>query len=408
MSLAKKNILLFAILTSMFFFGTFVSAQNTDENQKRVDDLKKKLVEIGNQKKTLSTQIEQMDTQISLKEIQIQQSEAKIIATQSEIEKLGSRIDNLDTSLDTLSKLLLRQIARGYKTRSISLIELLLESQDIGELTNKIKYQRSTQNNNQKLLLQVQEAKSSYEEQKVIREQKKQELDQLVLNLNAQKTELKAQQSQKERLLAETNNDETTYQQLLSQAEAQLKSFGRFVANQGGSSLLSNQTVCDDWGCYYNQRDSQWGGYSLNNTGYTLASDGCLVTSMAMVYTHYGHRNVTPQTINSNYLNFASYYPAFLNKSITADGAGFTRSSSLFTAGDSDSSKIAAIDNAGMPVVIGVSYDSGGLPDHFLVLISGSNGSYKMHDPYRPNGRDIPFTDYYSIGSIREVDRIIR
>lgn len=396
MYLARRYLFLFAILISMFFYGTFVSAQNTDENQKRVDDLKKKLVEIGNQKKTLSTQIEQMDTQISLKEIQIQQSEAKIIATQSEIEKLGSRIDNLDTSLDTLSKLLLRQIARGYKTRSISLIELLLESQDIGELTNKIKYQRSTQNNNQKLLLQVQEAKSSYEEQKIIREQKKQELDQLVLNLNAQKTELKAQQTQKERLLAETNNDESTYQLLLAQAEAQLKNFGRFVANQGGSSLLSNQTVCDDWGCYYNQRDSQWGSYALNNTGYTLASDGCLVTSMAMVYTHYGHRNVTPQTINSNPINFASYAPAWLSKTIIADGTWSKRDFGI-------------IDNelsAGRPVIVGVSYDGGDLPDHFLVLISGSNGNYRMNDPYTPNGHNIPFSDKYTVGSIREIDRI--
>jgi len=37
----------------------------------------------------------------------------------------------------------------------------------------------------------VQEAKSSYEEQKVVREQKKQELDQLIVSLNTQKETLK-------------------------------------------------------------------------------------------------------------------------------------------------------------------------------------------------------------------------
>lgn len=395
LSLFKKCIGFLFFVFIIFIATHFSQAQNTDLTNK-IKEYEQKLVDIRNQKNTLSSQIQQMDTQISLTELQVQRSEQKIIETQSEIEKLGSRIDNLDTSLNTLSKLLLKQIARGYKTRSVSLIELLFEARDISELTNKIKYQRSTQNNNQKLLVQVQEAKSSYEEQKVIREQKKQELNQLVTNLNNQKASLKTQQAQKEQLLAETNNDETTYQQLLAQAEAQLKGFGRFVANQGGSSLLSNQTVCDDWGCYYNQRDSQWGGYALNNTGYTLASDGCLVTSMAMVYTHFGHRGVTPLTINSNPFNFASYYPAFLNKTIVADGTTSTRISSSI---DSELS-------AGRPVIVGISYDGGPMPDHFLVLISGSNGNYKMNDPYTPNAHNIPFTDHYSVGSIREIDKI--
>jgi hypothetical protein len=160
---------------------------------------------------------------------------------------------------------------------------------------------------------------------------------------------------------------------------------------------LSNQTVCDDWGCYYNQRDSQWGGIPLNNTGYTLSGEGCLVTSMAMVYTHFGHRNVTPQSINSNSNNFASYYPAFLKKTITADGTTSSRVNS-----DIDSEL-----SAGRPVIVGISYDGGPYPDHFLVLISGSNGNYRMNDPFTPNGHNIPFSDHYSVGSIREIDRII-
>lgn len=220
MSLGKKLFIFFIALVGLIYMQSFAFAQDANIENK-IKEYQQKLSDIRQQKNTLSTQIEQMDTQIYLTELQVQQSEAKIIATQSEIEKLGSRIDNLDTSLNTLSALLLKQIARGYKTRSVSLIELLLEAQDVGELTNKIKYQRSTQNNNQKLLLQVQEAKSSYEEQKVVREQKKQELDQLVTNLNNQKASLKTQQTQKQKLLADTNNDEKTYQTLLTQAQAE-------------------------------------------------------------------------------------------------------------------------------------------------------------------------------------------
>lgn len=192
-----------------------------------IKEYEQKLVAIRQQKNTLSSQIQEMDTQMYLTGLNIQRSEQKIIETQSEIEKLSSRIDNLDSSLDTLSKLLLRQIAKSYKTRSVSLVELLFETKDMNDLANKIKYLRSTQNNNQKLLIQVQEAKLSYEEQKVVREQKKQELDQLIVSLNAQKIALKSQQAQKQKILIDTNNDEKTYQTLLTQAQAEYNAVTR-------------------------------------------------------------------------------------------------------------------------------------------------------------------------------------
>ena len=59
-----------------------------------------------------------------------------------------------------------------------------------------------------------------------------------------------------------------TYEKLLAAAEAELKSFSAFAQNAGGSKLLGNQTVCDAWGCYYNQRDTAWGNDSLDGTKY--------------------------------------------------------------------------------------------------------------------------------------------
>ncbi|MCL4364322.1 C39 family peptidase [Patescibacteria group bacterium] len=348
---------------------------------------------------TLSQQKQYIDTQITLTLAQIQETEQKIIQTQKEIDILGSRIEGLDTSLNTLSTLLINRVVQSYKQRSISLFSLIFDSNSASELLEKIKYIKTARDDNQKLLVQVQEAKSNFEEQKNLREEKKTELNQLNETLTVQQQSLTAQKLQKQKLLDETNNDEATFQRLLAQAKAQLASFGRFVQSQGGASLLSNQTVCDDWGCYYNQRDSQWGNNSLNGTGYTLASDGCLITSMAMIYTHYGYRNVTPQTINNNPQNFASYYPAYLNRTITANGVMSTRISS-------------SIDNelsAGRPVVVGIGYNGcnhsdGYYADHFVVLTSGSNGNYKMNDPFIPNGHNISFSDHYS--SICEIDKV--
>jgi peptidoglycan hydrolase CwlO-like protein len=392
-----KIIFITIVLLLNCFIVKSIFAQDKTDIEKKISEYQTKLQELKQQKNTLSSQIQYMDTQIYLTGLQINQTEQQIISTGKEIDLLGSRIEGLDQSLDYLSKQLIKRIVIGYKKKPLSLLALLLNSKNAYDFLNQVKYLKTVQTNNQKLIYTVQETKTNAEEQKKHREEKKIELNQLTERLANQKIALDNQKGQKERFLADTQNNENIYQNLLTQAQAQLAGFGRFVSSQGGSSILSNQTVCDDWGCYYNQRDSQWGGIPLNNTGYTLSGEGCLVTSMAMVYTHFGHRNVTPQSINSNSNNFASYYPAFLKKTITADGTTSSRVNS-----DIDSEL-----SAGRPVIVGISYDGGPYPDHFLVLISGSNGNYRMNDPFTPNGHNIPFSDHYSVGSIREIDRII-
>lgn len=361
-----------------------------------IDKCSTKKGELGQKRNSLASEIQYMDTQIYLTSLRIQETEQKIISTEKEINLLGSRISGLDQSLDYISKLLLDRIVESYKQREVSLFGLLFDSENAEDLLTHIKYVKTARDNNQKLLVQVQEAKSNFEEQKKLREEKKTELDQLTTTLNAQKESLDAQKIQKQRLLAETQNDEARYQQLISQARDQLASFGNFVTSQGGATILNNQTVCDDWGCYYNQRDSQWGNNALNGTGYSLAGYGCLVTSIAMVYTHYGYRDVNPQTINSNSSNFASYEPAWLNFTVVANGKSSTRINASI---DSELSN-------GTPVVVGVDYDGDRMPDHFLVLISGSNGNYQMNDPFTENGHNIPFTSKYSISSIVTVQRV--
>jgi len=392
----KLRLLLIISFIVVFFTSinfVFGQEQKTDI-EKKIEEYKGKLVELRSQKNTLASQIQYMDTQVYLTTLQIEKTEGKIEQTQKEIESLSTKIEGLDESLSYLSKLLINQVVEGYKKRTVSFFALFLDSGNAQDLFNRLQYLKTTQNNNQKTLIQVQKTKFNFEDQKKLREEKKTELAKLSETLDQQKNALAVQRNSKQKLLADTQNNETIYQNLLSQAQAQLAAFSKFVTSQGGASILSNQTVCDDWGCYYSQRDNQWGTNSLNGTGYSLASDGCLVTSMAMVYTHLGRKGVNPQTINSNSNNFASYYPAYLEYTITADGLTTSRIS-------------ASIDStlsSGDPVVVGVSA-YGGM--HFVVLISGSDGNYIMHDPFIENGHKLSFNNYYSVGSIFEIRKVV-
>ncbi len=225
-------------------------------------------------------------------------------------------------------------------------------------------------------------------------QQKQNELSAQKKSLASQQQSLTVTVQSKSQLLAQTKSQESNYQKLLAAAQKELDSYSSFTQNAGGVGLLPHQTVCDGWGCYYNQRDSLWGGYPLNGTKYSLAGDGCLVTAMAMVITHYGYRDVTPLTINSNSSNFASYYPAFLLYTISAGAATATRVAST----------VDAILGTGNPVVVGLHAYGG---THFVVLVSGSRGNYVMRDPYIANGNDISFAAHYTVRSIFNITKVV-
>jgi peptidoglycan hydrolase CwlO-like protein len=400
--LKKKTIFVF-LLGLLILSSTSFSAKAADcddkSGQDKVDCLQNKVNSLKGQANTLSSQISIMDSQINLTQARIEANERSISDLSLDIDTATKKIATLQDSLKRITERFMKRVVVTYETGNVGPMEILLSSSDISNLLTRLNYLKIVRAHDQRNIVDVQQAKNDYANQKDILETKRKKIESLKKQLEAYTSQLAREKRSKQTLLTETQGSESTYQQLLSQAKAQLAAFSNFASSRGGASILENQTVCDDgWsGCYYNQRDNQWGNLSLNNTQYTIASDGCLVTSMAMAYSHYGHRSVTPISINSNSDNFASYYPAYLKYVITADGARSTRTSSI----------IDSTLSSGDPVVVGVSYDGGPISDHFVVLISGSSGNYKMNDPFVPNGHNISFNDHYSVGGIREIHKVI-
>lgn len=362
--------------------------------QGKIKDYQSKLSELSGQEKTLNSQISIMNNQIALTELKIEASKAQLAQLNKDIEVAKDRIKNLEQNINISTKALIKRVNATYQVGSISPWQIFLTSGNISNFLTRLAYLKIVQANDKKTIYAAQESKTNYANEKDLMQEKQAEEEKIKKDLEDYSTQLDQDKAAKQKLLDETKGSEANYQKLLSAAQAQLAGFTRFAQSQGGASLLSGQTTCDDWGCYYNQRDSQWGGLALNNTQYTLASDGCLVTSMAMIYTHYGHRDVSPISINSNPSNFASYYPAYLLYSISANGTSSNR------VGASIDSALAG----GHPVVVGVHAYGG---THFVVLKSGSNGDYVMNDPFIPNGHDIKFADHYSVGSIFEVNKVV-
>lgn len=348
-----------------------------DANKKTLQDA---INVLNLQRKTVQAQVAATQNQISATQLQIRQLGSDIAATQDAIAAnqaaLASNVRNLAQAEQ--QPLIVQIISSGSLAETWADADAVLQTQSA--IQGKVRSLEGQKN----VLADSQDA--SKQKQAALTSQKD--------TLTSQQKSLTQTTKTKAQLLAETKAQEATYQRLLAAAQAQLASFSTFAVNAGGSGLLGNQTSCDAWGCYYNQRDTAWGNMPLNGTKYLLKSDGCLVTSMAMVMTHYGHRSVTPVSINANPENFAAYYPAYLLYTIYVDGVSATRTTSA----------IDATLSTGNPVVVGIHAYGG---THYVVLTSGRAGNYLMRDPYIANAKDVSFSAHYAIRNIFGISKVV-
>ena len=170
-------------------------------------------------------------------------------------------------------------------------------------------------------------------------------------------------------------------------------------AGSGGGStertIVDNQPSGDSWGAYFNQRDARWASANVGAATYSVWQIGCLLTDLAMVYSHFGYRSVTPASIAA--------HSAWFN------GGGAIYNSALSVPGhrtwivhDPDPAWIRAQVAAGHPVVVGMNLPKG--TTHFVVL-TGLNGDsdYWTNDPWEQSAMHVTFSgDWFDRGPVYE------
>ena len=367
-------ILLAALFIGVTGYAKSQSCSDATSCNNLIDQYTNQIKTLQGQSNTLKNQIAQFDAQIKLTSL-------KIAQTEEQISLLSGRIDQLQGSLGSLSTAFEERAVETYKMARVGDPFILLVSADnLNEAYDRFSYLKKIQEGDRSLIDRLQKAQDNYEEEKVDQED-------LQKKLEAQKQQINTQKLAKNTLLSQTKNDEKKYQALLAEAKSQLSALSRFVATQGGASILSNQTKCDSWGCYYNQRDSQWGNIGLGGSSYSVASYGCLVSSISMVASHYG-KSVKPSDIATN---ASAFVPGtgYLYHSFSAAGINFSVSTASKSMLDSEL-------NAGRPVIAGL-YSG---PDHFIVILRKEGNNYIMHDPFLENGSARPLTDKYNVSDI--------
>lgn len=204
--------------------------------QDEITDLSNKLTEARNKKSSLSSQITYMNNQIQLTALKIQQTAVKIQELTEDIDSLSKRIVVLEHSLTNVSELLIDRIVATYKTGHVSPAMIVLSADSFSDFATRAKYLELVQAHDKRLLFEVQATKNDFEEQKVLLESKKTELDALNSRLEEQNIQLDQQKKDKEYLLEITKNDEIKYRELLASAQAELEAIQAIVAGKGSET----------------------------------------------------------------------------------------------------------------------------------------------------------------------------
>lgn len=390
----------------------------TDDGELKsyIDDCSSKLKSLSGQKTTLSQALSFLTTQINLTQAKIAEQTTQLSKLEIEINDLSGKIQSLDYSLTDLTKLFVARVKSSYMSASNSPISILLHVSGITEFTKGIRYVERVRDHDQNLLLSLEKSRLDFDQQRTMKEKKQAEIEAVKKILDREKATLATQVLAKNKLLADTKNDEARYQSLRQEAQNRVAQLANYSAGRGGATLLSGTTKQDDWGYYYNQRDSQWGSVIINNSygcgkdsngkdlPCTIASVGCLVTSAAMIATHYG-KSITPRDIAQSSAPF-DYDTADMRFS-WSDAVNGTKVSRT-SYGCNGSGCLSIIDSellANRPVIVRINA-ANFVGTHFIVITKKDGDNYIMKDPYESDGNNISFTSKHSISSLSRVDRV--
>lgn len=189
------------------------------------------------QRESMATQVIYLSTKVQLTSAKIESTKEKISKLENEIEEISGKIVNLEDSLTKITGMFIKRIAASYKYGAKSYLDLILGSRGFSDFINRYKYIQTAQTHDRSLLFQLQNSKENFKDQKVLREEKKKELDSAKKQLEKEQATLAVQKKEKELFLETTKNSEERYRTELNAAKAEAEGI------QKAASILSSAGV---------------------------------------------------------------------------------------------------------------------------------------------------------------------
>jgi murein DD-endopeptidase MepM/ murein hydrolase activator NlpD len=250
-----RRAIVILIIISMFSIGAASASDIEDRREElneineRIDKTKDELEEIkGRQRKTageiedLNEQqaetkddIEHLNDQLLITRNELKKIDAQLIDKTKELELVEKQLDDTQNELKKVSDELARTIAQAsehetmmakrvrvmYMNRTTSYLELLIESENINELLDRLEIIRNVVSFDQKVLEELKLYREKVDAQKVRLEEKEQQITALAETVSEQKHKIEQAKNERSKLLAKLTNQQLKHEDLLKKLELQ-------------------------------------------------------------------------------------------------------------------------------------------------------------------------------------------
>ena len=235
--------------------------------QQEIDQYQTKAQELKKQSNSLEKELAQLSTDTKVIQGQIDLSQAKYDKLQVQIVDTQKKID---TNRDALGLV----VSDIYIEGSISPLEMLASSKNIGEYLDKSSYRASISENLTNMIAQIRESKEELDNQQ-------KEVTRVLSDQKLAKSQLAKKVDERKTLLEKTKGDESEYKTLVAKREDQKGELHRqhqaaieSAMNRGNSGSFSPTIIGDSskggypWeaGCWVNANAWSYGGANGNGT----------------------------------------------------------------------------------------------------------------------------------------------
>lgn len=270
------------------------------EYQAAINQKQGEINSLKNQIYIFNARIGKLETEMEITEDDISQTELEILRLEYGIEQttgdIASQKDNIGKIIQSIAE-----------QDQVSQMEMILQSDDFSDFYSQIVYLENLQSGVQEKVDRLKLLKYNLNRDKEDKEEKKERLEGLKKQLTDQKWSLSSQKKSREALLTSTRGEESKYQQLLANIEAQKKSLLgdiNLLRQKKAEELarlkeLQEKPPAQYWASlnwYYKQDDARWTNTTIGISNSTLGNYGCAITSVAMVMTENGSA-ITPKQL---------------------------------------------------------------------------------------------------------------
>jgi surface antigen len=236
--------------------------------QSQIDQYQAEAGRLSSEARTLENELAQMATEKAAIQAQVDLSQAKY-------EKLIADIKANEIKIADNKDALGATIADMYVDESISPLEMLASSNNIGDYVDKQSYRSSISDQLQSTIDEIKALKKQLEQQKI-------EVEQVLADQKSQREALSAKEAERQKLMDDTKGQEQAYQALSAEGQArkrQLQSEQQAAIRAAYQGSGSNAVAGDPskggypavWANadYYNPPVDSWGMYARQCVSYT-------------------------------------------------------------------------------------------------------------------------------------------